>query len=251
MFINHTKGTNRNFMTLDSRKEQSLWNTLIIEAIKAKGKDMMYIPRALTNYDPIRGEDDQSIYPEAFSIEMYIRDAGGYSGEQYFASKFGMQNQSEITLTVSKTVWEEIVGQKNNQIRPNEGDLIWFTLDKRMFQIKFVDYKPFFYQVGDTQVYDLVCSMWEYSNEQLTTGFWDIDKLQYKYSTNGLDFAIELEDGVLGSQEDDLIVAQEYFTNEWNDPIEDNSEIVEENLEREIIDYSEKDPFSLDGVWKD
>ena len=61
---------------------------------------------------------------------------------------------------------------------PKEGDLVYFPLTKKLFEIQFVDYESVFYQTGALQTYDLQCELFEYSDEDLDTGIASIDKIE-------------------------------------------------------------------------
>jgi hypothetical protein len=62
--------------------------------------------------------------------------------------------------------------------RPTEGDLIYFPLVKKLFEIKFVEHEQVFYQTGRLQTYDIRCELFEYSSEQIDTGISDIDSIE-------------------------------------------------------------------------
>ena len=53
--------------------------------------------------------------------------------------------------------------------RPAEGDLIWFPLGERLFEIKRVEAEKPFYQLNKTYVYELHCELYEYENEVIDT----------------------------------------------------------------------------------
>lgn len=248
MFLANEKGTNKAFNNFNSANEQALVEALSIEAIKQKGKDMVYLPFRMTNYDSLRGEDDQLVYDKAFPIELYIKDVNGFGGDGYLFNLQGSQDFKSIVLTVSKKIWEQEIGVPMNQARPNEKDLIYFPLEKKLFSIKFTDYKPFMYQLGDLPVYDLTVSLIEYSNQTINTGIPEIDILQKKWSTNILDRAsVDNEGDLLVSEEGSVIPDQEYFDNPVQDSTEDNTEIIKETKDRELIKWEDPDPFSLKG----
>jgi len=46
-----------------------------------------------------------------------------------------------------------------------------------LFEIKFVEHENPFYQLGKLYTYKLSCELFEYSEEDFTTGFTDIDKI--------------------------------------------------------------------------
>ena len=49
--------------------------------------------------------------------------------------------------------------------RPKEGDLVYFPLGERFFEIKRVESEKPFYQLGTNYVYELSCELYEYENE--------------------------------------------------------------------------------------
>ena len=69
----------------------------------------------------------------------------------YVLTKFGMSLRDEVELTVSKERFEEFIAPFMNASdeidlasRPREGDLVFFPLGQRLFEIKFVEHEdPF------------------------------------------------------------------------------------------------------------
>ena len=59
--------------------------------------------------------------------------------------------------------------------RPKEGDLIFFPLGDRLFEIKYVEHEQPFYQLKKDYVYELRCELYRYEDEVLDTGIDDID----------------------------------------------------------------------------
>ena len=130
--------TNFFFNNFQSSQEQLLLENLIIESIRIYGQDMYYIPRKLNNYDNVYGADDQSSYENAYSIELYIKSVDGFSGDGDFMSKFGIEIRNQVVFSVAQRRFNEEIGDYTTQVRPNEGDLIYFPLNKKCFQIKYV-----------------------------------------------------------------------------------------------------------------
>ena len=64
---------------------------------------------------------------------------------------------------------------KSNPKEPREGDLIYFPLGERLFEIKRVEAEKPFYQLGKTYVYELLCELYEYENEDINTTIEEID----------------------------------------------------------------------------
>jgi len=221
---------------------------LIVESIKIFGEDMLYIPRTLNNKDELYGADDQSSYDEAILVELYIKNVDGFGGDGNFMSKFGLEIRDQVTFTIAKRVFDEEVGAQRNFLRPREGDCIYFPLNNKVFQIKFVDNKPIYYQLGALQVYDLTCELFEYAGESFNTGIPQIDSIQTNLSTDLFDYGIQTETGgfMLATEDGDLI-ANENFNIETIDPTADNENIQIESLN--FMDFTERDPFSENGVY--
>lgn len=236
------------FNNFQSSQEQLLIEDLVVECIKHYGHDVFYCPRTLVNKDEIYGEDSISRYDTQYMVEMYVKNVMGFQGEGDFMSKFNLQIRDQMTLTIARRTFFDEIGNVASIDRPQEGDLIYFPLNKKIFIVKFVEHEAIFYQMGSLQTYDLNCELWEYSNEILNTGINDIDKLEKDYSFNMSAYGITTEDGYVIKDEDgyDIIQEQYNFTTQVGDSLEDNVEIQSEA--DNILDFSERDPFS-EGVY--
>ena len=128
--------------------------------------------------------------------------------------------------------------------RPNEGDLIYFPMVDKTFEIKQVEHETLFYQTGRLQTYDLRCELFEYSSEAINTGITEIDEIEDKFSLNILDNEILLdgEEGKLLT-EDGGSLMQEYML-ETKDTQANNSLFTSDILSGGIVDFSEEDPWS-------
>ena len=102
-----------------------------------------------------------------------------YTGAGDVMTKFGMSLKDELTVTISKERFEDFIspfleGLPDSEVevtsRPREGDLIYFPLGQRLFEIKFVEHEKPFYQLGKTYVYELQCELFELEDE---VGGWD------------------------------------------------------------------------------
>lgn len=232
--------------------EQRLLEDLIVESIKIYGEDMYYVPRVLNNKDELYGADDQSSYDEAILVELYIKNVDGFGGDGNFMSKFGLEIRDQVTFTIAKRVFDEEVGAQRDFLRPREGDCIYFPLNNKIFQIKYVDNKPIYYQLGALQVYDLTCELFEYAGESFNTGIPQIDSIQTNLSLDLFDYGIQTEtygltDGFMLATEDGDLIANESFNIETIDPTADNDNIELEALN--FMDFTERDPFSENGVY--
>lgn len=177
--------TNFYFNNFQSSQEQTLIEDLIIESIKIYGLDVYYLPRTVVGNDAIFREDDVSKFEDAIQLEVYVKNVDGFAGEGDFLSKFGLEIRDEITLTIAKRVYEDEVFYRNfggDSGRPEEGDLIYFPFNQKLFQIKFVEHEAVFYQMGALQTYDLVCELYEYSDESINTDVAVIDNIEINNS---------------------------------------------------------------------
>ena len=180
-------------------------------------------------------------------VEMYVKNVEGFAGEGDFLSKFNVEIRDQMTLTIARRTFEDEVQRYEsiNYIRPREGDLIFMPLNNKVFQIKFVEHEPVFYQMGALQMYDLKCELFEYSNEVFNTGFDVIDDLQSEYSDAMNTFAITSESGLELTMEDGYSLIREEFDLEVQDVLSDNFDIQTES--DDFLDFSEADPFSEGG----
>ena len=238
--------TNFFFNNFQSSQEQLLIENLVIESIKIYGHDVFYIPRKLNNYDDVYGADDQSSYEVAYPIEMYIKSFDGFKGDGNFMSKFGLEIRDQVVFSMAQRIFNEEIGQFTTQVRPNEGDLIYFPLNRKCFQIKFVNKFEMFYQLGALQTWEVTCELFEYSGELLNTGIPEIDSLQKKFSTNILDWTINQEDGYeIKTEDGDYLILENASLNDLvmasdNDEIQSESDL--------FVDFSSSDPFSEGSI---
>lgn len=170
------------FFLHGSSTEQSLVQDLINEQLRMYGIDVYYLPRKIINKDTILQEVQTSKFDNSFIIEAYVNNVDGYSGAGDIMTKFGMSLRDEVTLTISRERFEEFISPilltvygPNAANRPREGDLIYFPLGQRLFEIKFVEHEKPFYQLKKNYVYELQCELFEYENEEIDTSIVAID----------------------------------------------------------------------------
>lgn len=230
-----------------SSQEQSLIENLIIESIKIYGIDVHYLPKTLIAKDDIYGEDAQSEYNKNYYVEMYIKNVEGFAGQGDFLSKFNVEIRDEITLTIARRTFEDEIAYAESFDRPREGDLIFLPLNNKIFQVKFVEHEPVFYQMGALQMYDLKCELFEYSNEKFATGIELIDNLEEDYSTATNIFALMTESDLEISDEYGYPILNENYNLETVDVLADNTDL--ETEADTFLDFTELNPFSEDGTF--
>lgn len=172
------------FFLQGSKGEQNLVQDLINEQLRMYGVEIYYIPRRYISKKTVIKEVIQSEFRDAYPIEAYISSYNAFEGQGTILSKFGVQDLDDLTLVISKERFEtyifplmEFQNIPNLELktRPKEGDLIWFPLGDRLFEIKFVEHEIPFYQLGKNYVYELRCELYRYSSEELGTDLDFID----------------------------------------------------------------------------
>ena len=183
---------------IGNTNEKKLYEDLIIEGLKIYGHDVYYLPRTLVNRDLILGEDTLSKFDDSYLIEMYVETTEGLAGEQELINKFRLEIREETPFMLSKRRWTNAVDSEHTMIvegRPNEGDIIYYPLLNKFFEISFVEDQEPFFQLGNLPVYKLRARTWEYSSEKLNTGVTDIDTAEDAFSLDQLAHQFTLEDG--------------------------------------------------------
>lgn len=234
------------FNNFTNSQEQVLIEDLIIESIKIYGHDVYYCPRTLVLKDDIYGEDPLSEYRSSYYVEMYIKNFQSYEGDGQFLSKFNLQIRDQTTFTLAIRTFDNDIGSIEAIDRPQEGDIIYSPMMRRAFIVKYVENKAIFYQMGALQMYDLTCEVFEYSSERLNTGIKEIDDIEKKYSLDMSSFGLETEDGFILTDEDGFDIIREQFSLDVQsqDVYSDNDEIQDEQVAKDIIDWTDIDPFS-------
>ncbi len=162
------------FFLQGSPGEQRLVQSLINEQLKIYGVEVVYIPRKFVRRETIIREVTTSRFDDNFAIEAYVNNYEGYSGQGDILTKFGMNLKDELNLIISKERFEDFISpfitndeQASLEVstRPREGDIIYFPLGQRIFEVKFVEHEQPFYQLGKTYVYELKCELFQYEDE--------------------------------------------------------------------------------------
>lgn len=241
--------TNFYFNNFENTMEQRLIESLIIESIKIYGIEVFYMPRTLVAKDNLFGEDVLSKFEDAYAIEMYIKSVDGFSGDGDFLSKFGLEIRDEMVLTVSQTRFHEEISDAltTEEIgRPAEGDLIYFPLNNKIFEVKFVEHEAVFYQMGSLQTYDLTLELWEYSHEQLNTDIAAIDAIETAYSGDMSFYQLLMEDGSVLAYENGDTAMNDGYRIEDTDSLANNEFFTaqtQQGSSLNFVDWSESNPF--------
>ena len=170
------------FFLQGSQSEQRLVQSLINEQLQIYGVEVTYIPRKFVRKQTIIKEVQSSAFDDNFLLEAYVNTYEGYGGQGDIMTKFGVSLRDELTLTISKERFEDFISpflesdeDYELSTRPREGDIIFFPLGARLFEVKFVEHEEPFYQLGKNYVYQLKCELFEYEDEVIDTGIDIID----------------------------------------------------------------------------
>ena len=181
------------YFTQGTKSEQNLVQDLINEQLRMYGVDIYYIPRKYMTEKTVIREVVQSKFDNALPIEAYVDNYDAYSGAGDVLSKFGIESKDEVRLIISRERYENYItpliqGKSNIKLstRPKGGDLIWFPLDDRLYEIKDIEYAKPYYQLQNLYVYELYCELFRYQDEVIDTGISDIDNELLGDESDGL-----------------------------------------------------------------
>jgi hypothetical protein len=270
--------TNKYFRPFTYGREQDTAEDLVIESIKIYGLDVKYMPRTIVGPDALLGEDPLSKFEDAIDIEMYIKNTQQFEGEGDFLSKFNLEIRDQITFVMARKRWEQVANEKvltevgyNIQLenantkawansialrlenggtegyqttspRPFEGDFVYFPLNKKLYEIKFVEHENIFYQHGKLYTYELTCELVDRMGAiDLNTGNTAIDSIESRYSQDILIYQIQNEDATNILAEDGGYMLQEYRIETQNTTA--NNEVFFTGS-IDYLDFSERNPFS-------
>lgn len=264
---------------------QKLAEDLIIQIIRMSGTQIKYIPKEMFIRDPLYGDDNFVKFNYAFEIEAIVKNVDSYEGQQEIFSKFDLELRDQITFTISRRRWKEsnehklldetglpiedessptwkpystvTISEQNgdgpdyNVVSdiPKVGDLIYFPLVDKIFEIIFVEHESLFYQHGTLLTYDLKCELFRYSNEEFETNDEDIDIFNTLLNTDENKFPILDENDPpdeIKDEDGDFIVDEKNLLID-KDKQADNDYIQEKG--EELIDYSEQSPLINSGKY--
>ena len=233
--------------------EQRLVENLITESIKIYGFDVYYLPRTEVNEDTFFADDVLSKFDNALPLEMYLENVDGFGGDGELMSKFGIELRESATFVLVRGRWADVVGKGRSNLiplpnRPAEGDLIYLPLTRSYFEIKKVETKDPFYQLGKLYVYKLYCELYQYSSERFDTGVAEIDAIEDQLSQDTDQYGLVQEDGFrllldtpawLDADAGQLLF--EGYTVRGQDALSDNADFNAEALD--ILDFTTINPF--------
>ena len=146
------------------------------------GIEIYYIPRRYVTKNTVIREVIQSEFDNAYPLEAYLDSYEGYGGQGTLLSKFGIENQDDLKLVISRDRYERYITPLIKNIpnielatRPKEGDLVYFPLGDRLFEINYVEHEQPFYQLQKNYIYTLSLQLYRYEDEVIDTGVETID----------------------------------------------------------------------------
>ena len=162
------------FFLNGSPSEQRLVQDLVNEHLQLFGQDVLYLPRKIINQNTVIREITASKFDDSFRLEAYLVNVDGFGTPSDVLTKFGVRDQDEITLVVSKERYDDFIApfmklfpedERVNAQTPNEGDLIYLPLDNALFEIKYIERKVPFYQLNELFMYEFRCEIFEPEDE--------------------------------------------------------------------------------------
>ena len=270
--------TNPFIKQYDWRGTQSLMQDLTIEAIQFYGVDVYYLPRTVVNDNDLHGEDTLSIFYDALPIEMYPKNVTNWDGEGELLGKFGVEIRNSMTFGVAKKRFDQIIrgevlyddlgrpiepaeadkfdpleesalspnesarqGTYSAWQQPREGDVLYFPMVDKLFEIKHVVQEDLFYQFGLLTTYELVCDLFEYSSERFFTNVAAIQLIANNYTYDVFHNEIlDSANNVLRDSSNNVLIDEE-FRIDTKDAFANNQLFrIHSN---DVVNWSEDNPF--------
>ncbi len=268
----------------DWAPRQAMIEDLIIHAIRMNGVMLKYIPRETFVRDKMFGDDNFTRFEYAVDMEAWPKTVDTFEGQGDIISKFGgFEIKDQVTFSISRKRWSQIRTEKfsleqeglllaedsptttpgvynsiiledaNNDgysivsDKPSPGDLIYFPMVDKIFEITRVEHESLFYQHGKLMTYDLYCELFDYSNEEFTTGITEIDDIA-DFNTDQLTSLFLLEDGGELLLEDGSRFVVDGVNELWDvdASVENNDFQIDAE---DVVDWSERSPFSKIDRW--
>lgn len=231
---------------IGSPGEQSLLDSLVVESIQIHGLSVMYLPRTNVALDEIYLEDPRVAYTTAVPIEMYLRSWDQFEGEGSFMSTMGIEVRDQVVFQCSMSRFEEELGDESvhGLKRPNEGDLIWYPLNRKLFEVRYVDKFVMHYPLGFLQTWDIRCELFEYSGQTISTGVPEIDAVTGQLAQDSLAWSVATESGRPITTESGDYWESDGYDIAALDPLDDSARIQTEADDGDLIDFSELDSWS-------
>lgn len=168
--------TSKYFNYTNHKGTQRLIEDLVQEMIEQRGVDVKYIPRSILDKDPILNEVNHK-FDDAIDLEVYIEEYIGANSMMW--EKFGgLTMQDEVKFTISRRRFAAVIASSDaNDQTPQEGDLIYLPLSAQIYKVNICNDDENFLQFGKYYTYEITCTLFEYGNEDLNTGYKEVDDI--------------------------------------------------------------------------
>ncbi len=169
------------------------------ESTEVLGHPVKYIPRDIVDTDNIFNDVKRSSFTSYYDTKMVVEIDESQLGEQDFLSKFGIEIKNSISFSINKTKWSEDIPFD----RPKEGDLIYFEMSDRLWEITYVDnFKENKLTSYDYLSFHISCEVFEFNQEtfDIDTGIDTLDKFDDDMSYS-IDLTLGSGDGVFAKDE--------------------------------------------------
>jgi len=173
-------------LSTNNANEQAIVDGFVTESIQMFGRDINYLPRTLQKEDLLFQEDVISQFLSNFVIEAYIENIDAFDGDGDLLGKFGLQVGDEMSLQLSKSRFIT-EGAVASLAAPRVGDLVylpWADLARNTWEINFVETEEQFHPLGSNPSFKLRCKLFDFSQEQLSTGIAALDSIPAAIATN-------------------------------------------------------------------
>lgn len=169
------------YLNFNNFQDQDLLENLIIEAIEIHGMNVMYIPRVLVSPDEILGEDRLSKFKDAYPITGYFENIQQLDGNGAMLERYGLLNDFMCNITFAIRTWNQFVGRYGKTTIPGmpmAGDLIYMPVTDQLYEIKYVNDKEPFAQLGRFYTYKCNLALFQYASEQISTDVAEINAFE-------------------------------------------------------------------------
>ena len=195
------------FFLQGNKQEQLLVQDLTNEHIRMFGVEFIYMPRVYVKTADVLREVTSSKFDRSFPIEGFISSYEGFDQNYNLLTKFGVRSTAEMKIIISQDRYDSSIapllwkfptatygptGRTEDQVRPYEGDLMYFPMRDIIFEIKYVNDIVDFYQLRNTYTYELTCEPFEYTDETFDTRVAEIDD---DFETEGYNVTMILGSG--------------------------------------------------------
>lgn len=197
-----------------------LFKDIYEEAVHLYGSDLIYIRKENFRVEDVFGEHLSQVLEQAVPVRAFVEQQEGWDGMGNLYSKFGLRNQDEMTVHLSKGMFQDL------GIVPKNGDLIYHVVSARLWEIENVrdDIVPTFHPLGKHVSYVLGCHTYVHDHADAAEAIMD--------STN--EHVQNIVQTLFSDSTDSMPIKEPIIRNE---PIKSESD--------KVMDRSECDPLGF------